>query len=135
MQGLYKRRRLPPSTGEHLFWAVAAVESAVLQKAPALGPLRRSDLRWLPGLAGLSSRRVLTVARRLGAVKGGLPTKRLGFDVDSVRRVQVAGRAPRHPRFAVLPEDLLGGAAEDDHPVVEVVVQEEVAAGQLERQG
>src|SRR5579875_4143383 len=49
-------------------------------------------------------------------------------EVDAVRLVQVARRAPGDARVAVLPDDAVGPRVDDDHPVVVVVVAEQVDA-------
>src|SRR5215467_8941868 len=50
-------------------------------------------------------------------------------EVDAVRPRKVPGRASRDAGVAVLPDDAVGTRVDDDHAVVEVVVEEEIAVG------
>src|ERR1700759_4603059 len=55
-------------------------------------------------------------------------------EVDAVRPGEVPGRATRHAGVAVLPDDPGRVRVDDDHAVVEVVVDEEVSVGERQRE-
>src|SRR5205807_1343397 len=105
---------------ELLLRRAAESRAEALQTDP-LGP----DLAQTHRLLDLAAALGITV--NLGPAEGRRP------DVHSVGCVQVPWGPPPDPRDAVLPKDRLL-AAEHDDAVVEVVVQDEVAVRQLQRQ-